>query len=59
MSEEAALDGIIGEIIEITRRAGAAIMPFYGGDVAVERKADNSPVTAADHAANDVIVNNL
>ncbi len=56
MSDSVFLDGIIDEIIEITRRAGAAIMPFCGGDVAVERKADNSPVTAADHAANDVIV---
>ncbi len=56
MSDSISLDGIIDEVIEIARRAGAAIMPFYGSDVAVERKADDSPVTAADHAANDVIV---
>lgn len=56
MNDSNPLDGIVDELVEIARRAGAAIMPFYGGDVAVDRKADNSPVTAADHAANDVIV---
>src|SRR5215218_8375344 len=36
------------------RDAGAAAMRFYGTSVS-ERKADASPVTAADHASNDVI----
>ena len=36
------------------RAAGTAAMRFYGSTLS-ERKADASPVTAADHAANDVI----
>lgn len=50
------LEALAPEIVAIAERAGAAIMPHYGGPVAVERKADNSPVTVADHAANDIIV---
>ncbi len=52
-------DGIVDTLIDLTRRAGEAILPFRGGDIAVERKADDSPVTAADYAANDVIVPEL
>jgi len=40
------------------RRAGAAALRFYGTATA-EFKAGNSPVTAADHAANDVILQML
>jgi len=40
------------------RRAGAAALRFYGTATA-EFKAGNSPVTAADHAANDVIIQML
>ncbi len=47
-------------LIDIARRAGVAAMAHYGapGDaqVAVQQKADASPVTAADHAAHAVIV---
>jgi 3'(2'), 5'-bisphosphate nucleotidase len=42
----------------IARAAGAAAMKFYGTTVSAA-KADASPVTAADHAANDVIVARL
>jgi 3'(2'), 5'-bisphosphate nucleotidase len=42
----------------IARAAGAAAMRFYGSAGAT-LKADESPVTAADHAANDVIVREL
>lgn len=42
----------------IARAAGAAAMRFYGTTASVA-KADESPVTAADHAANDVIVAGL
>lgn len=46
------------EAAAAARAAGAAAMRFYGSATAVE-KADASPVTAADHAANDVIVARL
>jgi 3'(2'), 5'-bisphosphate nucleotidase len=43
----------------IARTAGAAIMRVYAGDFAVERKDDNSPLTAADMAAHHAIVDGL
>jgi len=43
----------------IARRAGDAIMHVYAGDFAVERKDDNSPLTAADIAAHRAIVAGL
>jgi 3'(2'), 5'-bisphosphate nucleotidase len=50
-------------IIAVARAAGREIMRFYGdpgGDaIASERKADGSPVTAADHAAEALIVAGL
>ena len=39
----------------IARAAGAAIMSVYARDFSVERKADRSPVTEADRAADRVI----
>ena len=43
----------------IAREAGAAIMRIYAGEFAVERKDDNSPLTAADLAAHRTIVEGL
>ncbi len=43
----------------IALRAGAAIMEIYGRDFAVESKADASPVTEADKAAEEIIVTAL
>ncbi|HXE57645.1 MAG TPA: 3'(2'),5'-bisphosphate nucleotidase CysQ [Gemmatimonadales bacterium] len=43
----------------IAREAGRAAMAYYRPELTVERKADASPVTAADHAAHDVIVRAL
>ncbi|UJB20336.1 MULTISPECIES: 3'(2'),5'-bisphosphate nucleotidase CysQ [Lysobacter] len=45
--------------IEIARAAAAAILVVYEGEFEVERKADASPVTAADMAAHHVIVDGL
>lgn len=45
-------------VARIARRAGAAAMEHYGTADA-ETKAGGSPVTAADHAANRVIVDSL
>ena len=52
MSDQARLDAIIA----IARRAAAVIMDHYDGKVAVDEKADGSPVTAADLAADALIV---
>ena len=43
----------------IARTAGNAIMKVYAGEFAVERKDDNSPLTAADLAAHRAIVDGL
>lgn len=43
-------------MIELARRSGDFIRPFFGRrDVAVETKADESPVTAADRGAEELI----
>jgi 3'(2'), 5'-bisphosphate nucleotidase len=46
---------LLPAVIDIARRASAAIMPFFRTEYAVHRKEDRSPVTAADHAAEAVI----
>ncbi len=43
----------------IARTAGRAILEVYDGDFAVERKQDNSPLTAADLAAHRAILSGL
>lgn len=48
------------EVVQIARHAGAAIMAVYGKkDLGVELKADESPLTLADQAANEVICREL
>ncbi len=47
------------QIGEIARAAGAAIMAVYRSDFAVQTKADASPLTAADLAAQQVIMTAL
>jgi 3'(2'), 5'-bisphosphate nucleotidase len=47
------------EIIRIAREAGVAIMEVYRGEIDVERKDDNSPLTKADLAAHDIIERHL
>ncbi len=46
----------IGKILaEIVEEASALILPFWRAQVAVDHKADDSPVTEADHAAEKLI----
>jgi 3'(2'), 5'-bisphosphate nucleotidase len=47
------------ELVEIARAGGRAAMVHYEAGVAVDRKADRSPVTAADRAAHQEIVRAL
>ena len=53
------LDHLLPEIVALAERAGAVILEHYHGDVAVRAKADASPVTAADEAAEAVILAGL
>ncbi len=52
---------MLEQISQLAREAGDAIMQVYNGSVPadVSHKADDSPVTAADLAAHDVIVKGL
>jgi len=50
------LDRLLPEIAALADRAGAVVLEHYHGDVAVRAKADASPVTAADEAAEAVIL---
>jgi 3'(2'), 5'-bisphosphate nucleotidase len=53
------LDRLLPEIVALADRAGAVILDHYHGEVAVRAKADASPVTAADEAAEAVILAGL
>ncbi len=49
----------IEKIINIAQQAGAAILEVYDTDFSVYKKSDRSPLTEADLAAHQVIVNSL
>ncbi len=50
---------LLTEITPLARNAGAEIMTYYQGDFAVRSKADASPVTDADEAAEAIIIDGL
>lgn len=51
---------LVEEIVQIARLAGGAIMNIYGKeDFGVEFKSDESPLTIADKASNDIICEGL
>jgi 3'(2'), 5'-bisphosphate nucleotidase len=52
-------NALLFQVGELARRAGEAIMAIYREDFDVEVKADHSPLTAADLAAQKVIVAGL
>ncbi|MFY0566435.1 3'(2'),5'-bisphosphate nucleotidase CysQ [Archangium lansingense] len=52
-------EALVSAVCELAREAGRATLQFYGGDVSVERKGDDSPLTAADKASHTLIVEAL
>ena len=50
---------LLSEIVALADLAGAEIMKIYRGDMQVRQKADASPVTAADEAAEEIILAGL
>jgi 3'(2'), 5'-bisphosphate nucleotidase len=50
---------LISEVCVLAREAGNKIMRFYGGEAEVTWKTDASPLTAADQASHDFLVNSL
>ncbi|MFL9823977.1 3'(2'),5'-bisphosphate nucleotidase CysQ, partial [Rhodoplanes sp. SY1] len=52
-------DGLIAALSALVSQAGHAILEVARGPLGVTEKADHSPVTAADRAAQDVILSGL
>lgn len=54
-------DTLLNRVIELCREAGAAILEVYNqeGELDIDTKADDSPVTAADLAAHRVLLRDL
>ena len=50
---------LLDQVDTIARAAGGAIMEIYGREFSVEQKEDKSPLTEADAAAHNLIVNQL
>src|SRR5918994_2912582 len=50
---------LLPAIVALAERAGALILEHYGNEVAVRAKADASPVTVADEAAEALILEGL
>ncbi len=50
---------LLDPVLAIAREAGQAIMQIYSSEFAVEYKADESPLTAADRAAHQIIRDRL
>lgn len=50
---------LINNVIELAVQAGQRIMEIYDTDFDVEQKSDNTPLTAADMAAHNTIVDGL
>ena len=54
------LEKLLPGVLDVARAAGRAISEIYARtDFKVETKADKSPITAADHAAHDIIAAGL
>jgi len=58
-AEAPPLEDLAQSIIPIAQRAGAAILDIYRSDPNTRYKADHSPVTDADHASEDLILDSL
>jgi 3'(2'), 5'-bisphosphate nucleotidase len=50
---------LLAPVIDLCRRAGEVILPFWRSGVEVTAKSDDSPVTAADIAAHELLVAGL
>ena len=50
---------LINSVLELVQAAGQVTLPYWQADVAVQTKADESPVTAADIAAHNVLAAGL
>jgi 3'(2'), 5'-bisphosphate nucleotidase len=49
------LEHVLDQLVDISRRAGLAILEWYDGDMGITQKADDSPLTRADLASHELI----
>ena len=49
------LEQVLDQLVDISRRAGLAILEWYEGDMGITQKADDSPLTRADLASHELI----
>ena len=59
MTDAMNLESIVGRITNISIQAGHEILRYYKSDYSVRKKSNDSPVTEADIAANEIIVSSL
>ena len=50
---------VLEQLVDISRRAGLEILEWYGGDMGITRKSDDSPLTRADLASHELITAEL
>ena len=50
---------VLEQLVDISRRAGLKILEWYGGDMGITLKSDDSPLTKADLASHDLITAEL
>jgi 3'(2'), 5'-bisphosphate nucleotidase len=53
------LQDTLAKLVDISKRAGLAILAWYDRDMGITRKADESPLTRADLASHELIVAEL
>jgi 3'(2'), 5'-bisphosphate nucleotidase len=49
------LQDALAQLVDLSRRAGLAILEWYDGDMGITQKADQSPLTLADLASHNLI----
>jgi len=49
------LEHALNQLVDLSRRAGAAILAWYDGDMGITQKADHTPLTKADLASHELI----
>lgn len=52
---EGNLQHVLAQLVDISRRAGLAILDWYDGDMGITKKQDDSPLTRADIASHKLI----
>ncbi len=55
MMSDSSTHKVFDQLVDISRRAGLKILEWYGGDMGITRKSDDSPLTRADLASHELI----